>query len=45
MRACDKCLENNWEYKCVDLWIIATCQNCGYEVQFKSRKLRKQKNG
>lgn len=41
MRACNKCLENNWTYEKVDDYINATCQNCGYEVSFEARKKRK----
>lgn len=38
MKSCDKCLENNWSFKHIDGWIIATCEFCGNEVQFMSKK-------
>lgn len=42
MRLCDKCLENNWKYEYIDGYIRAICQNCGHEVEFPSKKLKKQ---
>ena len=42
MRLCDKCLENNWSFRYIDGYIIATCNICEYEVEFKSRKLKRQ---
>ena len=38
MRACDQCLENNWNYQYNDGYIIATCNQCGYEIEFKTKK-------
>jgi len=29
---CKKCLEKNQEIRFIDNWKIATCYNCGYEV-------------
>ncbi len=38
MRACEKCFENNWKYKTIEDIIRATCNLCGHEVEFASRK-------
>jgi len=38
MNPCSNCLENNWTYKHKEGMIIATCNLCGYEVEFKARK-------
>jgi len=34
---CKNCLENQWEYKYVDGWIIATCVFCQEESEFKAK--------
>lgn len=41
MALCAKCFENNWKYRFIDGWIIATCQACGHEVEFQSRREKK----
>jgi predicted metal-binding protein len=42
MRACDKCLNNSWEFnKLPDNWIEATCNLCGNSVQFEARSKKK----
>lgn len=38
MNFCEKCLENNWDFKYNDGFIMATCQNCGHEVEFEAKK-------
>lgn len=38
MRACDKCLENNWAYKVDEAWITATCNACAHEVTWERRR-------
>lgn len=38
MNACNNCLENNWSYKHIDGYIIANCNLCDYEVEFKAIK-------
>ena len=38
MRECDKCLEDDWSFKKVDGWIKATCNQCGHEVEFESKR-------
>lgn len=42
MYACQQCLENNWKFKYIDGWILATCQECGFEVEFEAKKKIKQ---
>ena len=43
MKNCNNCGENNWgNFKEVDGYIIAICQECGNEVEFLSRKSKKQ---
>lgn len=42
MNACKNCFENNWKYQYSEGFIHATCQLCGFEVEFKGRKLREQ---
>lgn len=37
MRPCEKCLENNWKFEHVEDIVRATCQLCGYEVEFEPR--------
>ena len=44
MRNCSKCLENNWKYEYIDGWIVATCQECGNEVEFPAKKKSFKKN-
>jgi len=41
MQNCKKCLEDKWKFEFIEGWIRATCQICGYEVEFMSRKLKK----
>lgn len=38
MRACDRCLENDWSFEYQDGYITVTCNQCGHEVQFKARE-------
>jgi PHP family Zn ribbon phosphoesterase len=39
MYPCTKCLERNWKFELPDRETVrATCQNCGYEAEFPSRK-------
>ena len=38
MKPCQKCLNNNWDFKKNDDTIEATCQMCGYEVSFSALK-------
>lgn len=46
MRACSKCLENNWSFKKLDDGFIqATCEMCGYEVQWEKKKQILKENG
>ncbi len=40
MYPCNFCFENIWKFKSVDNWIIATCQSCGKEIEFKSTQQR-----
>jgi hypothetical protein len=44
MRPCDRCLENNWQYDVPDpcTVVTATCQHCGHEVQFLTKRGRRQ---
>jgi hypothetical protein len=37
MYPCEKCLENIWWYEYIDGWVIATCKNCGNEVEFETK--------
>ena len=41
MGLCNKCLENNWEYEYIEGYIRATCSFCGYEVEFPSKKTKR----
>lgn len=41
MSVCSKCLENKWNYEYLEGYIIATCEFCGNQVEFMSRKLKK----
>ena len=41
MYPCNKCLENFWSYEEIDGYIRATCQICGNEVEFPTRKTKK----
>lgn len=43
MSMCDRCLENNWNYEFIDGWIRATCNFCGHEVEFETKKAEKQR--
>jgi len=38
MRPCEKCLENEWKYQKIDNIVRATCQLCGYEVEWEPRE-------
>lgn len=41
MYPCKKCFENNWSYEDLpDGYIRATCQMCGYEVEWLRKKER-----
>lgn len=41
MSSCRKCLENNWKYDVIENIIRATCQSCSNEVEFASRKKKR----
>lgn len=42
MRPCSKCLENSWKYELPDsVTVRATCQLCGHEVEFATKKSKK----
>ena len=41
MRACDKCLENRWDFEFIDGWIRATCP-CGNTAEWQSKKQKPQ---
>lgn len=43
MLPCKNCFENNWSYEYIEGYIKAICKNCGYEVEFESKKLKKQR--
>lgn len=46
MRACEKCLENNWTFEKLNVGdILATCENCGYEVQWTPKPKQQIKEG
>lgn len=45
MSRCEKCLENNWRFEYIEEWIRATCQYCGHEVEFPSRRKKKIDSG
>lgn len=38
MRPCDKCLENNWSFENIENIVRATCQFCGYEVEWEPKE-------
>lgn len=38
MGMCDQCLENNWSFKYIEGYVRATCNLCGHEVEFQSKK-------
>lgn len=38
MRPCEKCLENNWSFEIIEGFVRATCNLCGYEVEFLTKK-------
>lgn len=38
MSNCNECLENNWFFRVIDGWIIATCKHCTFEVEFPTKK-------
>ena len=42
MQPCPKCLENKWYYDYVEGWIRATCQFCDFEIQFPTKKLKRE---
>ena len=42
MSPCQKCLENSWRYEYNEGWIKAICDFCENEVEFASKKLKKQ---
>jgi hypothetical protein len=44
MRPCNRCLESSWKYEFNEGLITATCQRCGAEVSFLSRKQKNAKN-
>lgn len=41
MNPCNKCLDNYWKYEYNEGYIIATCQMCGNEIMFMSKKLKR----
>lgn len=45
MNDCAKCLENNWKFDFKDGYVLAVCQNCGFDVEFLSKRARKVKLG
>lgn len=46
MYPCTKCLERNWKFELPDRETVrATCQNCGHEAEFASRKQKQQHRG
>jgi len=45
MNPCNKCLENYWDFKNIDGYVIATCKNCGNEAEFKSKDKEKMFEG
>lgn len=44
MYECQQCLNNNWTYKHIDGYVIATCLICGNEVEFLDRKGRNKRD-
>lgn len=38
MYPCKKCLENNWHYNYIDGYVIATCENCGFETNWQAKQ-------
>lgn len=34
MSYCSKCLENNWSFKEIEGYVRATCESCGFEVEW-----------
>src|ERR1044071_8864670 len=45
MRPCERCLENNWSFKKIEDIVQATCNLCGYEVEFAARAKEKMSLG
>lgn len=43
MSPCAKCFENYWSFQKIEDIVRATCQLCGHEVEFASRKGRNKK--
>lgn len=45
MRPCQKCLENNWSFEFIDetRTVLATCNLCGFQVEFDSKKKKNNK--
>lgn len=44
MRPCNKCFESRWKYELPDPSTVrATCQLCGYEVEFPTKKAKSSK--
>ena len=41
MRPCEKCYENRWKFELIDGWVKATCELCGYEVEFETKRSKK----
>lgn len=37
MKPCSQCFENIWEFQKIENTIRATCQSCGYEVEFTAQ--------
>jgi len=38
IRACEKCLENNWSFSVFDGYVTATCKICGSIIEFPTKK-------
>ena len=38
MRACERCLENGWDYVFIDGFVTATRKFCGAEVQWEPKQ-------
>ena len=46
MKGCRKCLERRWEFKLLDITTVrATCESCGNEVEFLTKKGKRMKDG
>ena len=45
MSLCNQCNENNWKFKFAEGWVTATCEMCGFEVEFEAKKKESQSTG